>query len=283
MDYGFIALKDYMGGDETIERAARVSYGAGTRKKSDTRNLLRYLVRKRHSSPLEHVELQFHVSLPIFVARQWIRHRNSSTNEYSARYSIMPMMFYTPEQYRKQSQTNKQGSDDSFYVDGLGEDVELGRRMTCRLYNDMIDKDVSRELARCELPLSTYTFWYWKMDLHNLFHFLKLRLDSHAQWEIRQYAKIMAGIVKVVAPIAFEAFEDYILNSVSFTQMEIKLLMSHENPLDLTNFPGSKREANEFAEKLKLIEKQNFDLDLPQAKSGEHFEKIIQKHARIDN
>jgi thymidylate synthase (FAD) len=205
-----------MGSDEDIERAARVSYGYGTRKVSQTRGLIRYLRRHMHTTPSEMVELKFHVCMPIFVARQWIRHRTANVNEYSGRYSLMPLLFYTPagDQFALQSADNKQGrlttgADEALYraaAAALGGDS--GQRAGAD-YEWLVGQDVARELARIDLPLSTYTQWYWKIDLHNLIHFLTLRADPHAQYEIRAYAEVMAGMLKRVAPLSYEAWIDY--------------------------------------------------------------------------
>src|SRR6266404_5640553 len=198
---GFVSLVDYLGGDEAVESAARVSYGAGTRKTSQTKGLLRYLKRMHHSTPSEMVELKFHICCPIFVMRQWIRTRTSSFNEYSGRYSLMPMLFYTPEKenFAYQSKNNNQGrgkeTDDEFYNQTISKWNKL-REENSELYQDLTENDLARELARIDLPLSTYTQFYWKINLHNLFHFLKLRIDAHAQFEIQEYGKIIAGMVK---------------------------------------------------------------------------------------
>src|SRR5689334_5700180 len=182
LDHGFVSLVDYMGTDECIERAARVSYGYGTRKKSQTRGLLRYLRRHKHTTPSEMVELKFHCSMPMFVARQWIRHRTANVNEYSGRYSLMPMLFYTPpaEQLQKQSKKNNQGRsgqavDQELYAEAM-EHLTRVRDASRAAYEWMTGEDIARELARIDLPLSTYTQWYWKIDLHNLLHFLTLRV-----------------------------------------------------------------------------------------------------------
>src|SRR5690349_19446800 len=187
LDHGFVALVDYMGTDACIERAARVSYGYGTRQVSKTRGLLRYLRRQLHTTPSEMVELKFHCSMPMFVARQWIRHRTANVNEYSGRYSLMPMLFYTPseEQLQTQSRVNNQGRSGEpvpveQYREALRrwEEIRSASRST---YEWLTGEEIARELARIDLPLSTYTQWYWKVDLHNLLHFLKLRVDAHAQ------------------------------------------------------------------------------------------------------
>ena len=215
LDHGFVALVDYMGTDQDIERAARVSYGAGTRKVSQTRGLVRYLQRHAHTTPGEMVEFKFHCSMPMFVARQWIRHRTASVNELSARYSLLPLLFYAPEQanFAHQSSVNNQGREPepapTALYRGAIERWEGLRRAASDTYGWLLGEDVARELARIDLPLSTYTQWYWKIDLHNLLHFLTLRVDAHAQWEIREYGRVMAGMLQRVAPLAFEAWLDY--------------------------------------------------------------------------
>jgi len=229
LDHGFISLVDYMGTDEDVERAARVSYGVGTRKTSETRGLIRHLQRNRHTTPSEMVELKFHCSMPMFVARQWIRHRTANVNEYSGRYSLMPLIFYEPERehFQLQSEENKQGRSgemvDAIYQTALS-GWQRDRERAARTYNWLIGEDLARELARIDLPLSTYTQWYWKIDLHNLMHFLGLRCDSHAQYEIRAYADIMAAMMRRVAPLSYEAWYDYHLCGESMSRIEMKIL-----------------------------------------------------------
>jgi thymidylate synthase (FAD) len=281
LDHGFVSLVDYMGTDKCIESAARVSYGAGTRKTSETRGLIRYLRRHLHSTPSEMVELKFHCCMPMFVARQWVRHRTASLNEISGRYSLLPMVFYTPQQdqFKSQNKSNNQGrSDDIIDNDKYRAAVENWnalRKKSSSFYSDLVQADVARELARIDLPLSTYTQWYWKIDLHNLLHFLSLRVDSHAQYEIQVYGKIMAGILKCVAPLSYEAWIDYDVCGVKFSRMEMNLLQSmivQIGKSDPDSYGLSKREADEFLEKLKAKEVPNFDLDLSMAKSAEYFQ-----------
>jgi thymidylate synthase (FAD) len=290
LDHGFVALVDYMGGDEAIDDAARTSYGAGTRKVSERRGLLRTLRRNLHTSPFEMCALKFHCSMPIFVARQWIRHRTASVNEYSGRYSVVPMLFYTPneEQLNQQSKTNKQGRGAPVGV-ALG-DVAIRRLEDTRNfiredYTWMVANDFARELARIDLPLSTYTQWYWKIDLHNLLHFLGLRCDQHAQYEIRVFADLMAGMVKRVAPLSFEAWIDYTFTGARMSRMELELLYYflqqgglYTNYLlvekKLTEVGLSKREISEFFTKLEPKKIPSFDLDLSTAKDGIHFQRI---------
>jgi len=233
LDKGFVRLVDYMGGDERIVAAARVSYGRGTKSVREDETLINYLIRHEHTSPFEQVVLTFHVKLPIFVARQWIRHRTARLNEISGRYSVMKDEFYRPaeEMLRTQSEVNKQGrsrkpiepEDARAMVSAL----EAGQAEAYAHYDGMLQKDLAREVARIALPLSLYTEWYWQIDLHNLFHFLKLRLDSHAQWEIRQYAQVMAAITRAVAPMAYAAFERYELNQVKLSQETLDWLRDH--------------------------------------------------------
>src|SRR6187402_1774028 len=230
LDHGFVALVDYMGTDECIERAARVSYGYGTRKASLTRGLLRYLRRHLHTTPSEMLELKFHCCMPMFIARQWIRHRAANVNEYSGRYSLMPMLFYTPsaEQLQTQSKSNNQGRSgtavpEATYREALAR-WESIRKESQSAYEWMTGETVARELARIDLPLSTYTQWYWKIDLHNLLHFLKLRVDHHAQWEIQEYGRVMAGMLKRVAPLSYEAWIDYDVCGERVSRMELDAL-----------------------------------------------------------
>lgn len=265
LNHGFVRLVDYMGGDESIVQAARVSYGKGTKTVSEDRTLIRYLMRHQHTTPFEMVEFKFHVKLPIFVARQWIRHRTANVNEYSGRYSIMPEEFYLPEEsaIKYQSKSNKQGRDSDEVPPEIRKRVleilTSGQKSSFEGYQEMLDYDIARELARINLPLSLYTQWYWKIDLHNLFHFLKLRLDKYAQYEIRCYAEKMAEIVKEVVPIAYEAFEDYVLNAVTFSKNELKILKKflpeELNEAELDNLDFSKYEKSELRDKLKKISK----------------------------
>lgn len=268
LDHGFVRLVDYMGNDSAIVQAARVSYGEGTKKLHEDRGLIRYLMRHRHTTPFEMVEFKFHVKLPIFVARQWIRHRSANVNEYSGRYSVMKEEFYLPalSDVQTQSDRNKQGRSDrelpgdlqQKFIDGL---ARL-QRDAYGQYQEALDHQIARELARINLPLSLYTEWYWKIDLHNLFHFLRLRLDDHAQWEIRQYAVIMAEMVQAVCPLAYEAFSDYQLNGVNFSGPELAILREHlagvlRDPEGLVARGLSKREASEFLEKLQKVDDQS--------------------------
>jgi len=232
LDKGFIRLVDSMGSDAAIVQAARVSYGKGTTKVNRDKALIRYLLRHRHSTPFEMVELKFHAKMPIFVARQWVRHRTANINEYSLRYSEAQRDFYIPnkEDIHFQSQFNKQGRDEIEVPLELKEKVvkyfeEISEK-TFSIYNEMNEDGIARELARGILPINLYTEWYWKNDLHNIFHFLRLRMDKHAQYEIRVFADAMASFVKKVVPVAYEAFEDYILNGISFSKLEKELLIT---------------------------------------------------------
>jgi thymidylate synthase (FAD) len=233
LDQGFVRLVDYMGSDERIVAAARVSYGKGTKTVRENEVLINYLMRHEHTSPLEQVVLTFHVKLPIFVARQWIRHRTARVNEISGRYSVMKDEFYLPddETLRTQSTINKQGRDEKPVTPEAAKriisEMEAGQREAYGRYQSMLGEDLAREVARIGLPLSLYTEWYWQIDLHNLFHFLKLRLDAHAQWEIQQYAQVMAKITRAVAPMAYAAFERYQLNEVKFSQETVEWLRAN--------------------------------------------------------
>ncbi|MCC6215688.1 MAG: FAD-dependent thymidylate synthase [Polyangiaceae bacterium] len=293
LDHGFVALVDYMGTDECIERAARVSYGYGTRKQSQTRGLVRYLRRHLHTTPSEMVEVKLHCCMPMFVARQWIRHRTASVNEYSGRYSLMPLLFYTPsaEQLQRQSRQNHQGrSGEAVRAD----EYEEARRRWDRIraeasgaYEWMTANDVARELARIDLPLSTYTQWYWKIDLHNLMHFLELRVDPHAQWEIQAYGRVIAGMLERVAPLSYEAWIDYDVCGARLSRMELEALRALLAPtpeggvvarpgagLDATGLEAlglSSREAAELVGKLDAVEVPRFTLDLTAGRPPEHF------------
>ena len=261
LDNGFVRLIDVMGDDAAIVQAARVSYGAGTKKINEDVGLIRYLLRHLHTTPFEMVEFKFHVKLPIFVARQWIRHRTANVNEYSGRYSEMKDEFYVPaiDQVRAQSATNKQGRAEEAFDPTVADRIRTGMFETqSRLYGeyqDLLNADLAREIARINLPVSNYTEWYWKVDLHNLFHFLKLRIDPHAQYEIRVYGEAMAQLVKAAVPVAYEAFEDYILHARRFSRREraaLKALLpsTSVDPAVLEAAGLKGREAQEFLAKL---------------------------------
>jgi thymidylate synthase (FAD) len=234
LDHGFVRVIDYMGDDAAIVQAARVSYGRGTRRVSEDAGLIRYLMRHRHSTPFEMCEIKFHVKLPIFVARQWIRHRTANVNEYSARYSILDREFYIPdpEHLAAQSTANRQGRGDVLQGEEAAEVLAILRDDAGRAYDHyaaMLNEDdagnpvdpsrqgLARELARMNLTLNTYTQWYWKIDLYNLFHFLSLRADAHAQYEIRVYADAMLRTVDAWVPLAAQAFRDYRLGAATLS------------------------------------------------------------------
>ena len=229
LDKGFVRLVDSMGGDDAIVQAARVSYGKGTAKVSQDRGLIRYLMRHRHSTPFEMVEFKFHCKMPIFVARQWVRHRTANINEYSLRYSEARDEFYypDPEHIEYQSALNKQGRMGAV-PEGLKQKVQNYFKdiseKSFAMYSELNDAGVARELARALLPVNLYTEWYWKNDLHNLLHFIGLRSDSHAQYEIRVFSDAMAESVKAVAPFAWEAYQDYVVKGMRFSHIEKSLL-----------------------------------------------------------
>tara|TARA_R110002050_G_scaffold31905_1_gene81574 strand:+ start:32970 stop:33917 length:948 start_codon:yes stop_codon:yes gene_type:complete len=249
LDHGFVRVIDYMGDDASIVQAARVSYGKGTKKISQDKGLIRYLMRHRHSTPFEMCEIKLHVKLPMFVARQWIRHRTANVNEYSARYSILDKEFYVPapENLAGQSDINKQGRAGVLEGEEAARALDLLKRLpeeAYASYEEMLNenelgetynedkKGLTRELARINLPVSFYTQWYWKVDLHNLFHFLSLRADPHAQYEIRVYADAILDLVKKWVPIAAEAFEDYRMNGSSLSKSGldvVRRLLDGEN------------------------------------------------------
>jgi thymidylate synthase (FAD) len=235
LDHGFVRLVDYLGGDARIVQSARVSYGEGTKTLREDKTLIDYLLRNKHTSPFEQVILTFHVKMPIFVARQWIRHRTARLNEISGRYSVMRDEFYTPqpEEVRFQSKRNKQGGSTQDVPDDMREKViALLQQEQQQLYGDyevMLEDGIARELARINLPLSLYTEMYWQIDLNNLFHFLRLRMDWHAQYEIRVYGDTMAQITKAVAPMAYAAFEEHLLHGRNFSKTELELLLAAIN------------------------------------------------------
>ena len=264
LDHGFVYLVDYMGNDDSVVQAARVSYGQGTTKVTTARGLIRYLRRHMHTTPFEMVEFKFHCKMPIFVARQWIRHRTASVNEYSGRYSIMSNEFYLPDGsvVSKQAKGNRQGRGEELSPEKKERVLELLQQdyeRTYDHYQEFIgeDFDLARELARIGLSLANYTEWYWKIDLHNLMHFLTLRMDSHAQYEIQVFANAMAQVVKDALPICYLAFEDYQLNATRISGPEKELIKAHKWPksrqeaLDLAfeRFENQ-RESDEFVDKI---------------------------------
>jgi thymidylate synthase (FAD) len=259
LDHGFVRVIDYMGNDTSIVQAARVSYGEGTKKSRDDKSLIFYLMRHWHSTPFEMCEIKLHVKLPVFVARQWIRHRTANVNEYSARYSILDNEFYIPksENLASQSISNNQGRGDVLEGEEAKKVIQILKSDSLRSYKSyekMLSKEnkkgLARELARMNLPTNIYTQWYWKTDLHNLFNFIRLRNDLHAQYEIRVYAEKIAELVKKWVPFAFEAFEQYQLNSSHLSSNGlscIKRLMKGE-AVSQDNSGMGKREWKEFCE-----------------------------------
>lgn len=254
LDKGFVRLVDYMGGDSRIVQSARVSYGEGTKTVSQDAALIDYLLRHAHTSPFEQVVLTFHLKMPIFVARQVVRHRTARMNEVSGRYSLMPDEFYVPDadHISPQSKDNKQGRcDEPFSADEaakISASLVSAQEESYKNYSELVEKGLARELSRINLPLSLYTEFYWEIDLNNLFHFLKLRLDTHAQYEVRVYAQAMLEIVRAVAPYATKSFENNMMSGVSFNGEEMEalreVLAGKSNPLE-----GKKLER--FEEKIK--------------------------------
>ena len=233
LDHGLVRVIDYMGDDSAIVQAARVSYGAGTKHVQNDEGLIRYLMRHWHSTPFEMCEIKLHIKLPVFVARQWIRHRTANVNEYSARYSILDREFYIPEpsQLAAQSVINNQGRGEVLQGEEAARVLEILKSDAARSYDNyeaMLSQEgqagLARELARMNLPMNIYTQWYWKTDLHNLFHFLRLRADAHAQYEIRVYAEQMARITADWVPLAYAAFEDYRMGGVTLSGKAIEVL-----------------------------------------------------------
>ncbi len=260
LDHGFVRVVDYMGDDAAVVQAARVSYGKGTRKLREDRGLIRYLMRHRHTTPFEMCELKLHVKLPIFVARQWIRHRTASVNEISGRYSVLDSEFYTPvpADLAVQSASNRQGRGQELSAERAAEVLGILRGDALRAYDSysqlMEQYDLARELARLNLTLSTYTQWYWKIDLHNLLHFLSLRLHPHAQREFQVYAQAMADIVAAWVPATWEAFEDYRLGAFTLSRQGVEVLRAAlaGQPVDQPSSGLSKREWSELVRVLGL-------------------------------
>lgn len=270
LDHGFVRVIDYMGDDTAVVQAARVSYGKGTSRVRDDRGLIRYLMRHRHTTPFEMCEIKFHVKLPIFVARQWIRHRTANVNEYSARYSVLDREFYIPmpEHLGVQSASNRQGRGQAIPAHQAEIILQQLQEDAHRCYDhyaqflqepgstpppDPSWLPLSRELARMNLTLNSYTQWYWKANLHNLLHFLALRMDEHAQHEIRVYADAMAHVVQKWMPFVYEAFVDYRLQGAEFSRQELQALqhMLQGKPVDFAALGLSKREQEEFSNKIK--------------------------------
>ena len=271
LDHGFVRVIDYMGDDSAIVQSARVSYGKGTKQISNDKGLIKYLMRHRHSTPFEMCEIKFHIKLPIFIARQWIRHRTANVNEYSARYSILDKEFYIPsmENVAAQSTINNQGRGEVLSSDEAAEVISILKKdaeQTYANYETLLNENpngesidtskpgVARELARMNLTLNTYTQWYWKIDLNNLLHFLALRADVHAQYEIRVYADIMMDIVKKWVPIAADAFEDYRIGGTEVSAKEINLLkkLLKGEKVSFEEEGISKREWSELQKKFDL-------------------------------
>lgn len=273
LDHGFIALVDAMPrlvptgqtADQAIVQAARVSYGEGTKKVSEDKGLIRYLMRHRHSTPFEMVEFKFHVAMPVFIARQWIRHRTANVNEYSARYSIVKDRFYVPtmEAVRKQSTSNRQGGEASLSMDDASEVATAKEflefvnqyEVQYAKYRELTERGVARELARIGLPVNVYTEWYWKCDLHNVLRFLSLRLDAHAQMEIRVYAQAMLDLIEPLVPLTVEAWRDYELGAVRLTRLEVESLRKYISRETTTPDLGieNSREKAEWAEKCRVL------------------------------
>lgn len=246
---GSVRLVDHMGDDSAVVQAARVSYGKGTKSVSDDRALIRYLMRHKHTTPFEMVEFKFHVRCPMYIARQWLRHRTASVNEISARYSILDENYFLPDNLRCQSDVRGQGGDEIMEGD---EFLLLKQKASCDMafhtYDELLKKGCSRELARGHLPMNTFTEFYWKIDLHNLLHFLKLRVDNHAQKEIQDLARQVADLIRPIVPVTWEAFEDFAVGAVTFSRLEIEALGNGKREI-----PG-KGENQEFQAKMKLFE-----------------------------
>ncbi|MFM9997028.1 MAG: FAD-dependent thymidylate synthase [Phycisphaerales bacterium] len=284
-EQGFVALIDAMPrlvpvgqtADFAIAQAARVSYGLGTKKRTEDRGLIRYLLRHRHTTPFEMLEFKFHVSMPIFIARQWIRHRTANVNEYSGRYSVIPDHFYRPtlDAVRKQSAANRQGGDETFAVPGTpaasgsgadpsraasppGDESRTAQEFLDYLaraealyseYESLLSRGVSRELARIGLPISAYTQWYWKCDLHNVLRFLSLRMDKHAQVEIREYADAMYALIEPIVPVTMQAWRDYEFEGVHLSRLEVEALRASARGGGAELNTDNKREQAEWAAK----------------------------------
>jgi thymidylate synthase (FAD) len=251
LDHGFVRLVDTMPHDnldEAIVQAARVSYAGGTTATRSSKGLIRYLMRHKHNTPFEMVEFKFHIKMPIFIARQHLRHRTASVNELSARYSIVPDEFFKPAVYRKQSAFNKQGSEGEVELDNeIADQPEYICKNAFLVYDNLLEAGCCREQARSHLPQSTYTEFYWKINLHNLLHYLALRMEAGAQKEIQDYANAIYKLVKDKIPIVMEAFMDFRVNAVNLTGPEIEAIKNKTYTLES---PGENRE---FQEKLKLL------------------------------
>jgi len=258
LDKGFVRLVDYLGSDQRIVQAARVSYGEGTKSHRQDAGLIDYLLRHDHTSPFEQVVLTFHAKMPVFVARQWVRHRTARLNEISGRYSVLKDEFYVPagENVSEQSEDNKQGrveaAADAELQDSVRRRLADGQETAYAEYTALLDEGVARELARVNLPLSLYTEWYWQIDLHNLFRFLKLRMDRHAQREIQAYATTIFEITKRVCPAACASFENHVLGSVRFSAAEWRALQKILGDPSAEEFAGMKgKELDRLLDKLR--------------------------------
>jgi len=269
LDHGFVRVIDYMGNDSSIVQAARVSYGKGTKKLNQDKNLINYLLSHRHSTPFEMNEIKFHIKLPIFVARQWIRHRTANVNEYSARYSILDKEFYVPEKkdIKPQSKSNNQGRSGDISLDEKKEYLKIiqnNSEIGFENYSKLLNSDesgkvinekkqgIARELARMTLPLNSYTQWYWKIDLHNLMNFLSLRFDYHAQYEIRKYAEIMIKVLKNWVPLTYDAFLNNKINATTLSSKGIEFIKSVIKNEKFDEEKISKRELDYIKEKFEI-------------------------------
>lgn len=282
LDHGYVALVDFMGGDQMIEKCARQSYIPGTRDKTDTRKLIRHLVREHHTSPFECTEFHFQMALPLFVQAQLVRTRTANISQYSGRYAVMPEMYYEPKEWRLQSKENKQGSaseeldvSKSAHADSM---LAWVRYTAEHAYKVLLDFGVAKELARMVLPQNLYTYWHFKIDAHNLMHLLKLRTDPHTQWETRQYANIMAAIFQQLCPITFEAWMDYQYYAVTLSKKDRELL--HEllktiKKEDWFVMHDTPRELHDFLKKIDPPDEANFSL--PKYLSAQEVEANIQE------
>lgn len=259
MDHGFIKIIDAMGSDAAIVQAARVSYGEGTKTQREDLALIKYLMKYRHTSPFEMCEIKLHIKLPIFVARQWIRHRTANVNEVSARYSVLPEESYIPDlqDILPQSANNKQGRGGAISqneVQNAHDVIEVHSKECYQVYKKLLGEDdgstgIAREIARVVLPLNMYTEWYWKIDLHNLLHFVELRIHPHAQYEIRVYAEILLEIIKEWCPFTYEAFQEYVLHARTLSRSQIAVLKQMISSGKVPENSGlSKREIEEIEE-----------------------------------
>lgn len=252
LDHGFVRLVDSMPRedcDKAIVQAARVSYGEGTKTSRNEEGLIRFLIRHWHNTPFEMVEFKFHIKMPIFIARQHMRHRTASINEMSARYSVVPSQYFIPSEFREQSKTNKQSSSGEANIsESTKTMVELNQQNAFNYYENLLDEGACRELSRCHLPQSTYTEFYWKINLHNLMHYLQLRMEPGAQKEIRDYANAIYELVKPICPITMKAFRDFRTESIQLSSIEIDCIKNKYLP----SSPGERREFVEKLDKLGL-------------------------------